>query len=52
MSAAVIVIELLIVTGLIILNGLFALSELAVVSARHARLKSIDQARPRALCPV
>lgn len=34
-------IELLIVAGLIVLNGLFALSELAVVSARHSRLKSM-----------
>jgi putative hemolysin len=35
------VIELLIIIGLIILNGLFALAELAVVSARHARLKAL-----------
>jgi putative hemolysin len=35
------VIELLIVGGLILLNGLFALSELAVVSARHPRLKAM-----------
>jgi putative hemolysin len=35
------VIELLIVMGLIGLNGLFALSELAVVSARHSRLKTL-----------
>jgi len=33
------VIELLIVLTLIVLNGLFALSELAVVSARRSRLK-------------
>ena len=33
--------ELLIVLALILLNGLFALSELAVVSARHPRLKAI-----------
>jgi putative hemolysin len=46
-SAAVIVIELLIVASLIILNGLFALSELAVVSARHSRLKSMRAAGRR-----
>lgn len=34
-------IELLIVTSLILLNGLFALSELAIVSARHPRLKAL-----------
>ena len=34
-------IELLIVAALILLNGLFALSELAVVSARHTRLKAL-----------
>ncbi len=33
--------ELLIVAALILLNGLFALSELAVVSARHPRLKAM-----------
>lgn len=33
--------ELLIVGALILLNGLFALSELAVVSARHPRLKAL-----------
>lgn len=33
--------ELLIVLALILLNGLFALSELAVVSARHPRLKAL-----------
>jgi putative hemolysin len=33
--------ELIIVAALILLNGLFALSELAVVSARHPRLKSM-----------
>jgi putative hemolysin len=36
--------ELLIVLLLIVLNGLFALSELAVVSARHARLKAMAAA--------
>ena len=36
-----IVTELLIVVALICLNGLFALSELAVVSARHPRLKAL-----------
>lgn len=39
--AAIIVTELLIVAALILLNGLFALSELAVVSARHPRLKAM-----------
>lgn len=34
-------IELFIVFGLILLNGLFALSELAVVSSRHPRLKAM-----------
>jgi len=33
--------ELFIVAALIFLNGLFALSELAVVSARHPRLKAL-----------
>ena len=33
--------ELLIIVALILLNGLFALSELAVVSARHPRLKAL-----------
>jgi putative hemolysin len=33
--------ELIIVAALICLNGLFALSELAVVSARHPRLKAL-----------
>jgi putative hemolysin len=46
-SAVVIVIELLIVAGLIALNGLFALSELAVVSARHPRLKAMRTAGRR-----
>ena len=36
--------ELLIVAALICLNGLFALSELAVVSARHPRLKALAAA--------
>jgi putative hemolysin len=38
------VIELLIVLALILLNGLFALSELAIVSARHPRLKAMAAA--------
>ena len=33
--------DLLIVVGLILVNGLFALSELAVVSARQPRLKAM-----------
>ena len=42
-------IELLIVLTLILLNGLFALSELAVVSARRSRLKALAAAnRPGA----
>ncbi len=40
-SAAKGVIELSIVLALILINGLFALSELAVVSARHPRLKAM-----------
>jgi putative hemolysin len=41
--------ELAIVVALILLNGLFALSELAVVSARHPRLKALAAAhRPGA----
>jgi putative hemolysin len=40
-SAANIVTELLIVLALILLNALFALSELAVVSARRPRLKAM-----------
>jgi putative hemolysin len=35
------VIEILIVLGLILLNGFFALSELAVVSSRHSRLRAL-----------
>ena len=42
--------ELLIVLALIVLNGLFALSELAVVSARHPRLKAMAASgRPGAI---
>ncbi len=37
-------IELVIVLGLILLNGVFALSELAVVSARRSRLKGMAAA--------
>lgn len=40
-SAAGDLIELFIVVALILFNGLFALSELAVVSARRARLKAM-----------
>ncbi|MEQ1710699.1 MAG: hemolysin family protein [Hyphomicrobium sp.] len=48
-SAANDVIDLLIVLALIFLNGLFALSELAVVSARRQRLKAMAAAgRPGA----
>jgi putative hemolysin len=43
-AAAIDVTELLIVTALILLNGLFALSELAVVSSRHPRLKTMAAA--------
>lgn len=37
-------IEVLIIAGLILLNGIFALSELAVVSARPARLQMLAEA--------
>ncbi len=40
-SASIDVIELLIVLALILLNGVFALSELAVVSARIPRLRAL-----------
>jgi putative hemolysin len=40
-SAANNLIELFVVAGLIVLNGLFALSELAVVSARLTRLRAM-----------
>ncbi|MCL4766935.1 MAG: hemolysin family protein [Hyphomicrobiaceae bacterium] len=40
-------IEILIVLALILLNGLFALSELAVVSSRHSRLKALAAAGRR-----
>ena len=41
--------ELIVVAVLIVLNGVFALSELAVVSARKTRLKTMaDQRRPGA----
>lgn len=39
--------ELLIVVALILLNGLFALSELAIVSARHPRLKAMAESGRR-----
>lgn len=35
--------DLLIISGLILLNGIFAMSELAIVSARTARLRSAAQ---------
>ncbi|MDX2287778.1 MAG: hemolysin family protein [Hyphomicrobiaceae bacterium] len=42
-------IELFVVAALILINGLFALSELAVVSSRHPRLKALASAgRPGA----
>jgi len=42
-------VNLVVVAGLIVLNGLFALAELAVVSARRARLKALIEAgRPGA----
>lgn len=41
--------ELLILLGLILLNGVFAMSEIAVVSSRRAKLKKyIDEQRPGA----
>jgi putative hemolysin len=40
--------EILIVMALIALNGLLAMSELAIVSARPARLKSLEAAKPGA----
>ncbi|HEX7075625.1 MAG TPA: hemolysin family protein [Hyphomicrobiaceae bacterium] len=46
-SAADDVIEILIVLALFLLNGLFALSELAVVSSRHSRLKAMAAAGRR-----
>jgi putative hemolysin len=46
-TIAPIVVDLLIVLALILLNGLFALSELAVVSARRARLKAMAAAGRR-----
>jgi putative hemolysin len=39
--------EFIIVAALIFLNGLFALSELAVISARHPRLKALAAAGQR-----
>jgi putative hemolysin len=46
-SASNDVIELIVVLALILLNGLFALSELAVVSARISRLKALAAASHR-----
>lgn len=40
-SGTIDVIEILIVLALILFNGLFALSELAVVSSRHSRLRAL-----------
>jgi len=41
--------ELLIVLGLIIVNGVFAMSEIAIVSARKIRLKKMaDEGDTRA----
>lgn len=37
--------ELLIIAGLILLNGVFAMSELAVVSSRRARLQAMSEKR-------
>ncbi|HMR33711.1 MAG TPA: hemolysin family protein [Geminicoccaceae bacterium] len=39
--------EILVVIGLVVLNGLFAMSELAVVSARRARLQGLADAGNR-----
>jgi putative hemolysin len=40
--------DVLIIAGLIVLNGLFAMSELAIVSAKPARLKSLADKGSRA----
>lgn len=40
--------DVLVIAGLILLNGLFAMSELAIVSARTARLKSLADRGSRA----
>ena len=41
--------ELLLLPLLILINGVFALSEIAVLSAREARLRALaDQGRPGA----
>ena len=41
--------EVLILFGLIVLNGLFAMSEIALVTSRKAKLqKLIDQGHPQA----
>lgn len=45
-------IELIIVAALIFLNGLFALSELAVVSARRTRLKAMAAAGRKGAAPA
>jgi putative hemolysin len=40
-------IDLAIIIALVALNGVFAMSELAIVSARQARLEALARARPR-----
>lgn len=46
-------IDVLIIAGLIVLNGLFAMSELAIVSARPARLRSLaDRGSGGARCAI
>lgn len=40
-------VEILVVVALIVLNGFFAMSELAIVSARKSRLKALARSRAR-----